>query len=170
MKFDQKEKKSLLIALGFLGIYLLSLSFNYFALNFAKNKILEKKRIIANLEKEKLMIEKENYLLNILTPSLNNFEREFGKNLISFKNEAESKEKRSLEEIKNVIEEKSKKENWLLEKNEIVGNNLQVQIKIEKTKISDFLKFYKEEFFSLRLVNLKIENVENFYLIFFVLE
>ncbi len=170
MKFDQKEKKSLLIALGFLGIYLLSLNFNYFALNFAKNKILEKKKIIANLEKEKLMIEKENYLLNILTPSLNNFEREFGKSLISFKNEAESKEKRGLEEIKKVIEEKSKKENWLLEKNEIVGNNLQVQIKIEKTKISDFLKFYKEEFFSLRLVNLKIENVENFYIIFFVLE
>ncbi len=170
MKFDQKERKSLLIALGFLGIYLFSLVFNYFSLNFAKNKILEKKRNIVNLKKEKMMIEKENYILNILTPTLNNFEKEVGKNLVSFKNEVEKKEKRSLEEIKKIIEEKRKKENWFLEKNEIIGNNLQVQIKIDKTKINDFLKFYKEEFLSLRLVDLKIESVENFYIIFFVLE
>lgn len=170
MKFDQKERKSLLIALGFLGIYLFSLGFTYITLNFAKDKILEKKKNIANLEKEKMMIEKENYLLNILTPSLNAFEKEFGKNLISFKNEVENKEKRNLEEIKKIIEERSKKENWSLEKSEIIGNNLQIQIKIEKTKIGDFLKFYKEEFFSLRLVDLKIESVENFYLLFLVLE
>jgi len=170
MRFDQKERKSLLIALVFLGIYLFSLSLNYFVLNFAKNKILEKKKNIANLEKEKMIIEKENYVLNILTPSLKTFENELGKNLVSFKNEAEAKEKEGLEEIKKYIEEKSKEENWFLEKNEIIENNLQVQIKIERTKINDFLKFYKENFFSLRLVTLKIENVENFYLIFFVLE
>jgi len=170
MKFDQKERKNLLIALFFLGIYLFSLVFSYFSLSFAKNKILEKKKAISNLEKEKLMIERENYFLNVLMPNLNSFEKEIGKNLLSLKTEIEKKEKRSLEEIKNVIEKKSKKENWLIEKNEIDGNNLQVQIKMEKEKINDFFKFYKEEFFSLRLVNLKIESVENYYLVSFILE
>jgi len=170
MKFDQKERKNFLIALFFLGIYLFSLVFSYFSLSFAKNKILEKKKAISNLEKEKLMIERENYFLNVLMPNLNSFEKEIGKNLLSLKTEIEKKEKRSLEEIKNVIEKKSEKENWLIEKNEIDGNNLQVQIKMEKEKINDFFKFYKEEFFSLRLVNLKIESVENYYLVSFILE
>lgn len=162
MVFRSKEKESLMLTLLLFFLFLGILGLNIFVIKFGEKKIISKIEEIKKLESQLKNIDKENQTLNLISPSLKLIENNFGKDLISLASDFKQKEIWKVEELKNFILERAKTKNWQVEK-EMIDNNklLYLNLIIPEADWNSFLNFLEKEILILRLVNLKVEKVEN---------